>query len=420
MTAAARGLGRDDMLKHGLAAIAFLAMTSPVLAAERGLPWRLHVIDDSSRGADGVKLADVNGDGLPDIATGWEEGGVTRVYVNPGSRRSREKWPAVTVGRTPSVEDAVFADLDGDGALDVVSSCEGGARTVFVHWAPARREDYLSDDAWKQEALPVSKGRMRWMYAEPVQVDGRRGVDLVAAGKAPGAGIGWFESPADPRSVADYKWHPISDAGWVMSVIPADMDGDGDVDVAVSDRRGKLRGCRWLENPGVGPSQSKAWASHLVGGQGAEVMFMELADLDADGMQDVLVAAKPGVVLWFRRLDASGRSWKQTRIPYPANMGSAKSVTVGDVDLDGRADIVISCEHASPPKSGVVWMSRSGAGADGGWTAHEVSGPRGIKYDRLRLVDLDADGDLDVLTCEERDAGRGIGVFWYENPSRRP
>ena len=25
------------------------------------------------------------------------------------------------------------------------------------------------------------------------------------------------------------------------------------------------------------------------------------------------------------------------------------------------------------------------------------------------------DGDLDVLTCEEREAGRGLGVFWYEN-----
>ncbi len=341
--------------------------------------------------------------------------------MNPGSRRSGGRWPAVTVGRTRSVEDAVFADLDGDGALDVVSSCEGGARTIFFHWAPARREDFLSGDAWKQEALPASKGRMRWMYAEPVEVDGRRGVDLVAAGKDRGAEIGWFESPADPRSVGDYAWHPISEAGWVMSVIPADMDGDGDVDVAVSDRRGKLRGCRWLENPGADAGegrQSGAWANHFVGGRGAEVMFMELADLDADGLQDVLVAAKPGQVLWFRRLDGTGRSWKEARIPYPGNMGSAKSVAVGDVDGDGRADLVVSCEHASPPKSGVVWMSRSGA--DGEWAAHEVSGPRGIKYDRLELVDLDADGDLDVLTCEERDAGRGIGVFWYENPSRQP
>ena len=30
-------------------------------------------------------------------------------------------------------------------------------------------------------------------------------------------------------------------------------------------------------------------------------------------------------------------------------------------------------------------------------------------------IDLDGDGDLDLLTCEERDQ---LGVHWYENPAR--
>jgi hypothetical protein len=51
--------------------------------AERAA-WQRHVIDDASRGADGIRLADVNGDGLPDIAAGWEEGGTVRAYLNPG------------------------------------------------------------------------------------------------------------------------------------------------------------------------------------------------------------------------------------------------------------------------------------------------------------------------------------------------
>jgi len=33
----------------------------------------------------------------------------------------------------------------------------------------------------------------------------------------------------------------------------------------------------------------------------------------------------------------------------------------------------------------------------------------------LRAVDLDRDGDLDILGCEEAD---NLGVFWYENPAR--
>jgi len=61
-------------------------------------------------------------------------------------------------------------------------------------------------------------------------------------------------------------------------------------------------------------------------------------------------------------------------------------------------------------------MSYSASGSEMKWVPHEISGPRGIKFDRIELQDLDADGDLDVLSCEERDQKKGLGVFWYENP----
>ncbi len=40
--------------------------------------------------------------------------------------------------------------------------------------------------------------------------------------------------------------------------------------------------------------------------------------------------------------------------------------------------------------------------------------PEGSKFDLIQAVNLDGDGDLDLLTCEERD---NLGVFWYENPT---
>ena len=49
--------------------------------------WKVHTIDASSSGADGVKLADINNDGLLDITTGWEEGGLTKI-VPPSRDRS--------------------------------------------------------------------------------------------------------------------------------------------------------------------------------------------------------------------------------------------------------------------------------------------------------------------------------------------
>lgn len=46
---------------------------------------------------------------------------------------------------------------------------------------------------------------------------------------------------------------------------------------------------------------------------------------------------------------------------------------------------------------------------------HDIGGPEGVKFDLIQLEDLDADGDLDLITCEERHQ---LGVIWYENPAR--
>jgi hypothetical protein len=377
--------------------------------------WTRHVIDGSSKGADGVRLADINGDGLPDITTGWEQGGVTRVYVHPGYSQVTNTWPSVTVGKTPDVEDAVFVDLDSDGAMDVVSSCEGKTRAMFVHWSPAKRDELLDVAAWRTETLPLSLNKQMWMFCLPMQVDGKQGVDLIAGGKGTGAALGWFEAPARPRDLAQWKWHPLRDVGWVMSILATDMDGDGDQDIVFSDRKGARIGCFWLANPGTGAGQFERWSEHVIGGLKREVMFLALGDLDGDGLQDVIACAKPAEILFFRRADGTGTNWSTHVIPLPRMAGSAKAVNSGDIDLDGRTDLIFSCEGAEAPKHGLMWLSRAGSATNGTWTAHEVSGVDGVKYDLVPLVDLDDDGDLDVVTTEEV---RGLGVIWYENPTR--
>ncbi len=60
--------------------------------------WPMHTIDDSSRGADGVRLADVDQDGRTDIATAWEEGGQIRVCFRPDSAVIKHPWPSIAVG----------------------------------------------------------------------------------------------------------------------------------------------------------------------------------------------------------------------------------------------------------------------------------------------------------------------------------
>jgi hypothetical protein len=368
-------------------------------------------------------VADVNSDGLPDLVTGWEEGGITRVYVHPGVRDVTNEWPAVSVGRTSSVEDAVFADLDADGAIDVVSSCEGVTRTVFVHWAPRDNSLYMDPASWTTEPIPATVGRTQWMFALPMDVDGKNGLDLILGSKGDEAVIGWLESPADPRRLGDWRFHEFYKAGWIMSLIESDMDGDGDPDIVASDRRGAASGVLWLEQPGPN-GLNGPWPEHRIGAGGAEVMFLDLVASGNSLPTDIFTAVKPDEIHRFRHSQVPGESWSTEviKVEFPLGVGRAKGIRTGDLDLDGRIDIAYSCEGANPPKRGLVWLRDQGPENPTRWEVRDISGPEGIKFDRLEFLDLDGDGDLDVVTCEENAGAesRGLGVIWYENPHREP
>lgn len=388
---------------------------------QSGHPWARHVIDQGARGPDGVKLADLNGDGLLDIAVGYEQGGLTRVCIHPGPRKVKQKWPAVTVGRAPSVEDATFVDLDGDGALEVVSSTQGASRTMFVHWAPKDRTRLLDPAAWLTQAIPATSGRQQWMFCLPMDIDANAGIDLVCGSKNQRGSVGWLESPASPRDLSAWKWHELRAARWIMSLVASDMDGDGDLDILGSDRKGPEPAAFWLENPGHGNDPTRPWKQHEIlasarlFGRAHEIMFLAEGDLDQDRLEDVVVAVKPRLVVWCRRMDRSGTRWEHHLIEFPDLAGTSKGVAVADVNLDGRCDLVVSCEEAGKGRLGVLWLEYDKAPTDRKWRPHNISGPVGVKYDLVETSDLDQDGDLDVITTEEIETN---AVVWYENPTR--
>ncbi|GGD04236.1 FG-GAP repeat domain-containing protein [Hyunsoonleella pacifica] len=330
--------------------------------------WNRHVVDSSYNGADGVRLADVNNDGLMDITTGWEESGYTKVYLHPGFKLVQEKWPSVIVGKTPYVEDAVFADLDDDGAVDVISSTEWKHKKIYVNWAPVKSKDYLDKTKWKTQSIPTSDGLMQWMYAYPAQIDGKNGLDIIAGGKHENAQIGWFEIPKDARCLNKWKWHSISAVSWLMSIMMSDMDNDGDLDILISDRKGALSGVRWLENPETIRKQKKEWKNHNIENQGLEVMFLDLADLDGDGLEDVIVTEANKRKIWFiKRLDKSDLSWKSYPIDIPKYTSKPKSVVAGDVNGDGKSDLVHSFEKAEGNLEGIYWLSYKNLPTDVKW-----------------------------------------------------
>ena len=388
--------------------------------------WERHTIDDSSRGADGTRFGDINGDGLLDITTPWEQGGVVRVYINPGTGGLKGRWPAVTVGEVGDPEDSFFVDLDGDGHLDVVSACEGETQSMFVHWAPTDPGKIMDPSAWSTTKIPYRSEGNKWMYAFAMQVDGKGGVDIVAASKGEHAVLGWFESPEHPRDMAGWRWHPLHPGGWFMTLRPHDFDRDGDLDILATDRRGAGRGALWLENPGAAEAKKVDWKVHRIGPvDDYEAMHNCIADLDGDGLEDILVAVKGEGVRYHRRVSQSPLKWETYTIEMPPHSGGGKAVQVADINLDGQLDIVVACEHATDGKIGTYWLSYNRKPTESRWTATSISGPEGFINDLVRLIDLDQDGDLDVVTVEEKGPylnkgyqGKELGVIWYENPAR--
>ncbi len=287
---------------------------------------------------------------------------------------------------------------------------------------------------WETEPFPALAGQRLAMFCLPMQIDGAGGIDLVVGSKGKEADVGWLRSPKEPRDLSAWTWHPLTKAGWIMSLVARDMDGDGDEDVLVSDRKGANRGVYWLERPEP-KDASGPWSLHFLRGFEGEVMFLDVGQVSNRVGQVSNLSKQKGQVenlsyeiivpthdnrLWLAHgNDTKGDKWDVKELPWPKGIGNGKSAAFADIDLDGRRDIVISCETREQVL-GIVWltMGKLGQVENLSYEIHEISGiagPKGLKFDRLELIDLDADGDLDVLTTEERSLW---GVVWFENPTK--
>lgn len=382
----------DRRLALLLAAI--LANLSPA-AAQAPADWPRHAIDQSYRGADGVRLGDFNGDGKLDLVTGWEESGLVRLYLNPGPERARHAWPAVIVGRADSPEDAVPVDLDLDGHLDVLSCHEGRVEQVIVHWNDRSRtaQRLLEPSYWRSEPIEALAGQ-KWMFALPIgRLNGRTMVVVGSKGKD--ASITLLLGPvAGSRDLNDVRATRLRDAGWIMSLRSLDMDDDGDPDVVFSDRKGAARGIGWLENPGAA---GQSWAEHSIGGEDHEVLFL------AAQRDRILAATRQGK--WLEYVRRGERDWVEQVHPNPKDVPWGKAIEpLGDA----RVVMTANTNHAKDARVPGIWLRQHDS-----WNPIDPT-PR-VKFDRLERIDLDGDGDLDLVTCEER---QNLGVVWYENPGR--
>ena len=383
-------------------------LASSSITELNGKPWIRHTIDNTSLGADGARLADFDHDGDLDIITGWEQGNLTRIYLNPGKGKVEQPWPLLTVGAEASPEDAIMIDLNNDLMMDAVSATEGKNNTIYVH-----RRSKNGETHWQTKAFQVTREKQAWMYLHPLDVDGLNNLDIITGSKNPNGAIGWLCSPDDPWALEAWTWHPLRKSGWIMSLFTVDMDDDGLLDILYSDRKTESASIGYLKNPGPQANRLKQpWPDRLIGAQNEEVMFIDHSPHTEHTRRMIAGAIKPNTIAIF--IEKTEQSWTRSNLTIEANTGTSKAVKFADIDRDGQIDLVYSCEHARNHRSGLIWLKKT---SDQTWTAYDISGRPGVKFDLIQTLDLDQDGDLDVITCEEVE---NLGLIWYENPLGSP
>ena len=329
--------------------------------------------------------------------TGWEESGIVRLYLNPGPEKVAQNWPAVTVGRGKSPEDAVAFDVDGDGMLDVVSCHEGKQRQILAHRFVGKEsswEDLLNKSNWNTQSFDQLDGQM-WMFAATIQL--RDGTEsLIAGAKGSQATLTLLIPPSKQRhDLKTWKTTRLRNVGWIMSLLVMDMDNDQDDDLVFSDRKGAQKGVSWLEQPDTNPSTT-TWTEHRIGAKDQETLFIDASP------DRILASTRNDSWLEFKRIQGE---WAKTVHPNPASIPHGKAVK-----RLGKSSLIMTSNTASDrlkPKRPGIWLKQG----DENWSP--IGAETSTKFDRIECIDLDNDGDLDVMTCEER---RNLGVVWYENP----
>ncbi len=288
----------------------------------------------------------------------------------------------------------VAADVDGDGDTDILSAS-------FDDDTLAWHENTGTPGVgpWPEHLITTIAENPTCIF--PADIDGDGDLDVVGASRLDYT-IAWYENDGTP---GDGPWaeHPITPlaAGvvdFIEKVIAADLDKDGDMDVLAATSRPES--FAWYENDGTpldGP-----WTARQLAFASAAIIT---TDIDGDGDADPLSAS------FFNKLCYYDNDGTPAVGPFPErefanNIGDPRRfVDAADFDGDGDMDVL-----SRSLTDYVAWYENDGTPAVGLWPGHGISSGPGSTI-HASPADLDLDGDMDVLAVLNNDNL----VVWYEN-----
>ena len=204
--------------------------------------------------------------------------------------------------------------------------------------------------------------------------------------------------------------HMISDDMYgCQYAFPADMDGDGVLDVVASQTLSWDR-VMWFENDGAGGG----WGEHEIAWDHNNVQCAYPGDLDNDGDMDVVGAnSNPDhpSIEWWRNEDGVGNTWEWFSID--DDFGGPLFACCADIDGDDSLEVVAPSGYSL---NQIAWWKPLTTPPDSVWQKHVIA--YGCDADEIYVVDLDQDGDMDVVSTKNglcfHDNVDGVGLTWEE------
>jgi len=270
-------------------------------------------------------------------------------------------------------------DLSGDGVPDLLVQGNGG--------------DLVWYESGGGAAQPIDLGGSFSTDLEVADVDGDDEPDVVSI--AVGS-LRWYEGPT-------WIEHPI-ESRTLHDVEVADFDHDGDVDLVARNQGGDGNALHLYRQ-----DSPTAWVHRslaIPAGEGLAV-----ADVDRDGDLDILVEAR-----WIEnpRSMAPAAVWQQ-HVYSTTWTWDATFVAAGDVNGDGRVDVVLSPSEAAGGSYRISWFEAP-ANPELLWQEHPIDPSVETVYHSIGVADFDRDGDLDVVAAEMHQGGDPdeVKIYWQD------
>ena len=334
-----------------------------------GTIWLRHSIDATFAGAVDVLPVDIDGDGDLDVAAVGFSGDRLSWWENENThRRFAEADPVTIRDSLANPRGIATADVNQDGIMDVVV---GG-------WDNAWVKLYLGVDGslWWENVVDTGTNGFRDVAVADINRDGRPDILGVTVS---GDAIYWWAN--DGSALPNWTEHTVlSSFNGAHAVEPVDLDADGDLDLVVAAFDGD-EATIIINDDGVGGSWTKENFTPFDGAYGVAV-----GDLNEDGRMDFVASGYYEDAI---RIFLQGPSlWSFSDI---SGLDGPRGIALGDIDGDSDLDII----GAIRDDDDIKWFENDGAG--GTWTVHNVGSGYLSDGSEVQAVDIDHDGDIDIL-----------------------